>query len=460
MSGSIEVSSSNTLLGSHQSPKQATSSPSSSVTMLPLESRKSSPLAHKSMSAEELHAPATPKRHAPTPLRSTLQPSDAELSGRVNHDPGVNMFLEIPPSPLATSRPSTAYLDYNDRHPRDSYFPATHNGGQYAPLGAPRESLPMNIRRSLTRPISTAESQQNPAQGHHSQSASIVSATSDNSTQEDQSSSARAEEPLVKIPARAAQDERPRSRGREERPRSFMRSHPPRSSSLIRDHSESPTIRPQQDDGKRIAKACLVASAHVEILVPTILPPPRITSAVGDWGSAIFQEIDMSLQDSRSMAAPSTEKHTHHTSTLSDASSDYSTAQGDQWPSRRHSSIGSRLQHRQSAGVETKASPEETPTIRVGSRRPSNASFQEEDSHRGSLAGSHRNTRELSDFYDSYWRRSQQGQANIQPSSGNGKLGEGVREGKRPPPSLMEPKAETIVEVPSPVPSPMIGKAI
>lgn len=256
-SNSPEGSSSNTLLGSHASPKLAAQSPMSSVTTLPLEGRRSSPLAHKAMSSEDLNTPATPKRRVPTPLRSTLAPSDTELSGRVNHDPAVNMFLEIPPSPLANSRPSTAYSDTHDRTP-SGYFPSPHNGGQYAPLGAPQ--IPEQVKRSSARPVSTAETHR-PHQGHHSQSASIASGTSDPHTQDGLQSPTSTNQGYVTVPSKVAQgerrgsdssEERPRSRGREDWPRS-ARSHPPRSSSRYNSFPQMPTIHSQEDEGKQHA---------------------------------------------------------------------------------------------------------------------------------------------------------------------------------------------------------------
>lgn len=257
-SNSPEGSSSNTLLGSHASPKMAAQSPMSSVTTLPLEARRSSPLAHKTMSSEDLNRPTTPQRRVPTPLRSTLRPSDAELSGRVNHDPAVNMFLELPPSPIATSRPLTAYLDNHDRTP-SGYFPSPHNGGQYAPLGAPQ--MAEQVNRSSARPVSTLTSQ-NPEQSHHSQPASIVSGTSGPSPRDSQHSPTALDSTYVTVPLNAAQterrgsdslEERPRSRGREDFARP-TRSHPPRSSSRYSGFPQlMPTIHSQEDEGKQRA---------------------------------------------------------------------------------------------------------------------------------------------------------------------------------------------------------------
>ncbi|KAI4259232.1 MAG: hypothetical protein L6R42_004676, partial [Xanthoria sp. 1 TBL-2021] len=244
-SNSPEGSSSNTLLGSHGSPKFGPS-PMSSVTTLPLDVRRSSPLAHKGMSTEDLNAQTTPKRRAPTPLRSTLAPSDAERSGRLNHDHAVNMSLEIPPSPVAASRPTTAYLDTHDRAP-SGYLPSPHNGGQYAPLGAPQ--ILEQFRRSSVRPVSTIEPPTE--KGHHSQSASIVSEASDRLTRESQRSTTNSDQSYAAEDDRrgsSGSDERPRSRGRDDFSRP-QRSHPPRSSSRYSGYPQTmPTIHSQEDE--------------------------------------------------------------------------------------------------------------------------------------------------------------------------------------------------------------------
>lgn len=260
-SNSPDGSSSNTLLGSrHASPKIGAQSPMSSVTTLPLEARRSSPLAHKAMSSEDLHAPTTPQRRVPTALRTTLRPSDAELNGRVNHDPAVNMLLDYPPSPRATSRPTTTYMDPHDRTP-SGYFPASHNGGQYAPLGAPQ--IPEQVRRSSSRPISVVPSY-HPEPSYHSQSASIVSGTSDRYTPDGRQSPNVTDPGYIKVPPNAASEERrrgsdsseerPRSRGREEWVRP-ARSHPPRTSSRYSNFPQMPTIhsQSQEDEGKQRA---------------------------------------------------------------------------------------------------------------------------------------------------------------------------------------------------------------
>ncbi|KAL8996807.1 MAG: hypothetical protein Q9169_003776 [Polycauliona sp. 2 TL-2023] len=432
-SNSPEGSSSNTLLGSHGSPKFGPS-PMSSVTTLPLDARRSSPLAHKSMSTEDLNAPTPTKKRAPTPLRSTLAPSDAERSGRINHDPAVNMSLEIPPSPVATSRPTTSYLDTHDRAP-SGYHPSPHNGGQYAPLGAPQ--IPEQFKRSSARPVSTTEPA--PEKGHHSQSASIVSAASDRLARESQQSTTNSDQSFAAEDHQrrsSSSDERPRSRGREDGLRP-QRSHPPRSSSRYSGFPQTmPTIHSQED----------------EVVVAR---PPRTSNAVGDWGNDIFHEIDQSLEESRSMIAPLPHgsKYNHHTSTLSDASSTFSTAQVGQRVSGRQISIDSKLnfQTRQSGGLDV---PLDSGNAAVGSKdgnRASDGSVQENPS----VAGSSRNTKEFGDFYDSYWRRSGQAQAQ---GSQNLKPTDTSKDNRRA--IQMDTKPETIREVPSPLPSPAIGKAM
>ncbi|KAL8678555.1 MAG: hypothetical protein Q9186_005100 [Xanthomendoza sp. 1 TL-2023] len=365
-SNSPDGSSSNTLLGSHASPKFGPQSPASSVTTLPLEARRSSPLAHKAMSSEDLNASATPKRRGPTPLRTTLAPSDAELGGRLNHDPAVNMSLEIPPSPVTHSRPRTVYSDTHDRAP-SGYYSSPHNGGQYAPLGAPQ--IPEQFKRSSARPVSTTEP--HPEKGHHSQSASLVSATSDRLARESQRSITPSDQSSAADDERrgsSGSDEGPRSRGREDWSRP-QRSHPPRSSSRYSGFPQTmPTIHSQEDEGRQIS-------------------------------------IDSKLQS----------------------------------------------EPRQSGGLDAPIEFEDSAAGRERKIRESDGSIRDDPS----VAGSHRNTKEFGDIYDSYGRRNGQTQA-----SGNQNLKpmDIARNGQRA--TQMDLKPETIREVPSPLPSPSIGKAM
>lgn len=185
------------------------------------------------------------------------------------------------------------------------------------------------------------------------------------------------------------------------------------------------------------------------------------SNAVGDWGHEIFQEIDQSLQESRSANIPySNNRYNHHTSTLSDASSTYSTAQVGHRGSGRQISVDSKLQPqpRQSVGPNIVPQPNDTAAGREGKGRVSDASSGEPTSSNPSAAGSHWNSKESGDFYHSYWRRSGQPQAHGQQSDQNVKPGDMVRDGRRP--GQMELKPETITEVASPLPSQAIGKAM
>ena len=73
---------------------------------------------------------------------------------------------------------------------------------------------------------------------------------------------------------------------------------------------------------------------HSKVLnLVTIPKPPRALSAVGDWGAAIFQQIDQSLEESRPSTArapipkPNEQTPPPHSRDLSNASSNYSTTQ-------------------------------------------------------------------------------------------------------------------------------------
>lgn len=170
----------------------------------------------------------------------------------------------------------------------------------------------------------------------------------------------------------------------------------------------------------------------------------------------------------------STHGFTHHTSKLSDASSIYSMAN----PNHRISgkmSLDSKTISQPTSTLPSSA-PSETddhqhPTaLREGTRRISDASSHQPVSGSESNGGSsHRNTSELGDFYDSYWRQStlgpgltnargetgKQAYGNFSAPRGAGELGKDNRR-----PGQMDLKVTTIVEVPTPLSSPMPGTAL
>ncbi|KAL9595008.1 MAG: hypothetical protein Q9219_006707 [cf. Caloplaca sp. 3 TL-2023] len=442
-SNSPEGSSSNTLLGSHASPKLTSQSPMSSVTTLPLEARRSSPLAHNSLSSEDLNAHTTPKKRVPTPLRSTLAPSDAELSGRASHDPAVNMSLEIPPSPLANSRQSTTYLDTHDRTP-SGYFSSPHNGGKYAPLGAPQMPEPRNKviihnqhQLQAEQPIRIPQMVHDPLyrritillrflRGEHFMRDKVPTVpTKDQGTEIGTNGQEQRE---VTRQGQAA--DTVISRKCQQSTRKKMKV-----SSMLNPTLSHPTY----------SRASALASNR-----------PDAPGAVGDWGPDIFKEIDKSLQESQSISATSTQyRYNHHTSTLSDGSSIHKPIHGGHLSSDRQTSIDSTSEPRQSVGPEIVLESNGLSPEQDSRRRESDASSRELMSSEQSNAGSHRNTKELGDFYDSYWRRS--GQAQVVGHSGN-QNSRLIGDGRRP--AQMELRPEPIAEVPSPFPSPSIGKAI
>ena len=197
-------SASNTLLGSHPSPKIGAASPMSSVLTLPLEARHSSSPLRKTAVSTNDGGPQTASR-----AKSTLQPSDAEVARSINHDPAVNMHLNVPPSPTVPSQDSSGFMsrsrssseDSPDETPEPS--PASSNfqsrnahHGTYVPSSAPQLAVPNQTRDPL-RPVSTS---QYPEHEIHSQSASIVSRESEptvrhNSIQEEGGFSTRPTDP-------------------------------------------------------------------------------------------------------------------------------------------------------------------------------------------------------------------------------------------------------------------------
>ena len=176
---SPEGSTSNTLLGSRPSPKLIATTPMSSVTALPLDARQASPspLSHDASSLREGSRSVASSRRNLTPINPRLQPSEAELNGRINHDPAVNMSLEIPPSPL---RPTAAHSSPGSRSPSPSYpFPPTRDDHQ-APA-ALRPGKPQEIR-GYAQPLSHAEMH---GPDIRSQSGSIVSRSTTDDLRQD-----------------------------------------------------------------------------------------------------------------------------------------------------------------------------------------------------------------------------------------------------------------------------------
>lgn len=241
-SHSPEQSSSNTFLGSHPSPNFIATTPMSSVTSLPLDARQASSPRQSSPLPIGVGRNGTPHRPIPRPIKSGLRPSEAELSGRINHDPAVNMSLELPPSPLTSSRPpisnedSHATSSTGSRSPSPSYSFPSSSKDNHAVAGPLRPDLPKE-RRVSARPVSTG----GPHKQIHSQSASIVSKSSDNSNHDGPRSPNQEYTEFPTRPARTFAD-RSSSRG------SY---HPPRTSSASRGAPSSHFDQPQDGQGKK-----------------------------------------------------------------------------------------------------------------------------------------------------------------------------------------------------------------
>lgn len=161
-------------------------------------------------------------------------------------------------------------------------------------------------------------------------------------------------------------------------------------------------------------------------------------------------------------------RYTHRASSLSDTSSTYSSSN----PTQRHLSRPLSPESKSTTATSTFPSlagsdrdtrnHHSTPDT-ASSRRGSDAtSHQPGVSSDTTDSGNHRRTRELGDFYDSYWRQSTQVNDTGRPSqsgyfSSRGTVEPG-KDGKRPGP--MDFKVDTIEEVDTPLASPMPGTAM
>lgn len=233
--------SSSTFPGSHPSPNLVATTPMSSVTSLPLDARHGSPGRPSLLLPTGVGRTATPQRTIPRPIKSALQPSEAELSGRINHDPAVNMSLEIPPSPLSSTRPP---IPNRDSHPTSSAgsrspspsYPFPSNSKDNRALVEPLHSDLSKERGVSAQPVSTAGHHQPQV---HSQSASIVSRSSDND-------GPRSPDPeYTEFPTRPARTfcaDRSSSRGSD---------HLPRTSSIPHRAPPSNVDQPQDDLGEK-----------------------------------------------------------------------------------------------------------------------------------------------------------------------------------------------------------------
>ncbi|KAI9872836.1 MAG: hypothetical protein M1830_001134 [Pleopsidium flavum] len=289
-SHSLSGSLNRTLVGSQTSPKVVSTSPSSSVIALPLEPKRSrSPLSKYLVSqADDVGDEFSSKRRKPSPLRSRLQPSSAELSGRTRHDPAVDMSLTVPPSPTNDTSPFSELSDENTELGSSSSPVLTQQStDHYISDSAPQLTLPDDVSGSVRAVSAPYNPYDNKLQRGWSLNRQPVSArsTSPYTTILD----------LPSVPPRTARAQRSGPRIWHERlsrrdgePDSIL--HRPRGSS----------VSPPR--------------------------PPRVVSAVGDWGAAVFQEIDKDFHNQAEV--PEYLQRQQHQRDISLASSFYSVVDG------------------------------------------------------------------------------------------------------------------------------------
>ncbi|OCL12748.1 hypothetical protein AOQ84DRAFT_395493 [Glonium stellatum] len=173
--------STNTLVGSFASPKIKTQSVSSSVSSFPLASANSRNSADPS--SVLLSASSSPP-NGKVPPTMKLRPSEAELNGRINHSPAVNMNLSVPPSPVLAQGSQSPVFSGSDSgesegrqspqslSPHSPSFLSTDRvkPGHYVP--APPQLLTPEGSSVSVRTVATPE---NPAYTAKSATASMVS---------------------------------------------------------------------------------------------------------------------------------------------------------------------------------------------------------------------------------------------------------------------------------------------
>ncbi|KAF2657247.1 hypothetical protein K491DRAFT_703574 [Lophiostoma macrostomum CBS 122681] len=156
IAGSPSMSTS-TLVGGFNSPKVATHSMASSVTTLPLAHMNST---NRDSETLPSNSPPRNKRSPPT---IKLRPSEAELSGRLNHNTAVNMNLNVPPSPILARGPQSPTFGGSDSGDDDGQtsprsLSPNYRPDHYAPI-PPRLPMPEGLRATVHEAEETSRSQ-------------------------------------------------------------------------------------------------------------------------------------------------------------------------------------------------------------------------------------------------------------------------------------------------------------
>ncbi|KAI9719617.1 MAG: hypothetical protein M1812_003388 [Candelaria pacifica] len=166
----------NTLTAKQLAPKIVTSSPSSSVTNLPAAHSPPRRTTHGPVQDDEIGAAPPTKRRVPSAMNMGLRPSQAELTGRHNLDPAVDMNRDVPPSPVFGRMPRAAGSDTSSEPNSPSY-----------PLNGKRRTEhydlpPLALHDDAERSARQIPTPKNPAYNIKSEAASIVSGNESSSS--------------------------------------------------------------------------------------------------------------------------------------------------------------------------------------------------------------------------------------------------------------------------------------
>ncbi|KAI9696425.1 MAG: hypothetical protein M1836_005703 [Candelina mexicana] len=199
----------NTLTGKQVAPKIVTSSPSSSVTNLPTAHSPPRGTTYTPVQDDEIGVAPPTNRRVPSAMNLGLRPSQAELTGRHNLDPAVDMNLNVPPSPVMGRMPRSGGSDTSSE-PNSPSFPL--NGKRRTESF---DVAPLALHDDTDRSARQIPTPNNPAYNIKSEAASIVSGTESNSSLQGQSRQPPrnlSDMPFPSVPSRGAnKDQQPGS---------------------------------------------------------------------------------------------------------------------------------------------------------------------------------------------------------------------------------------------------------
>ncbi|KAL1643895.1 hypothetical protein SLS58_004569 [Diplodia intermedia] len=390
--------STNTLIGSAASQTPKLISPATSVTNLPHSRNTSEDVAPKTPSSPPRKN--LPRRNTPPTLR--LEPSQAELTGRKNHGV-VQVVVQRPASPTAPTSPlSPKSVSHHDMGPsspaiRISSAPDDHEESPMSPeVLRPADYNPeapqLPIVESVSRISWRPSTADDTAANAYSMAASLDYTMGAPSTGSNPSSPARSASPLPSPVRVYPQSYIPR-RSRDEG-RSIFPAEPPQPRSRKSSFSSTRSRRTKAEDEEDVpAVPCLEIESDFYILQPTVYTPQhkRDVSA----SESAYSTDSLNRRSSVSSAETVTEEPL--------AATKLGLERSDSMSSRR-----------QSIGANSLMPP---PSPNPGS------------------------TDRFSDFFDAYYRHSQ----SMDPSVEVGRVET----------LAIPPRHSTIVEVPTPLASPM-----